>query len=211
MLYVLLGLLLAGSAASQSKIKPWTQWNQRDTEKILSDSAWSQEDIQAASVIVRIRLLSAKPIRQALLRLMELRPSEASPDQIKLARESVERKYERTIIVAVSYESYRNASPAALRPYFQAFSSAVTSSLKNNTYLQIKGKSVFLDEYQASTQDGLGAKFIFPRHVVEQLLTNPKDDWLRFCAEWPAMTGMQLTVNVRFKVANFLYDGILEY
>ncbi|MBP1596645.1 MAG: hypothetical protein H6Q05_2022 [Acidobacteria bacterium] len=210
-LCVLLFLLLAASAASQGKIKPWTQWNQRDAEKILNDSAWSQEIVQATSVILRVRFLSAKPIRQALLRLMELRPSETSPDQIRLAREFVDRKFENSIIVAVSYEMYKNTSSAALGPYFQAFSSAITSSLKNNTYLQVKDARVFLEEYQPPTHDGLGARFVFPRHDVEKLLTNPKNDWLRFYADWPAMTGMQLTINARFRVANFLYEGSLEY
>ena len=45
----------------------------------------------------------------------------------------------------------------------QVFNSANTGVLKNNTYLENNdGKRLFLQEYIAPINDGMGAKFVFP-------------------------------------------------
>ena len=93
-IFVLLafGMLFMGVEA-QKKLKPWTEWTLKDAEKVLDDSAWGQiqresntsemfyspngnstdrnargATNQAVTVNFRIRLLSAKPIRQAFAR-----------------------------------------------------------------------------------------------------------------------------------------------
>jgi len=212
--------------------KPWTQWSILDAEKILNDSAWGQTqtdtDIsemfwstaprpvtgrgavnQATSVYLRIRFLSAKPIRQALLREMELSPSRTTSEQIKAARNFVDHfdvKYPRSIVIAVNYEGQDGRFNG---PVFQALGSAITSTIRNSVYLELKtGQRVFLKEYQPPGGDQLGAKFIFPRYVNDRLFIVPKADEVRFYAEFP---GKILVLNMRFKIAGFLYDGVLEY
>ncbi len=226
--------LVVGLAIGQQN-KPWTKWSKKDAEKILNDSGWGQtqtetntsemtwnpmadRDIggmgqlnQATGVNMFIRFLSAKPIRQALARLAELDSSNSTPAQIDAARDFIDAGFDQTVVMAVTYEGKDQRFTG---PIFQAFSSAVTSSLKNNTYLELKGgKRIFLQEYQPPGQDGLGAKFIFPRIVDDKPLIDPKSGEIRFYAEFPRLTGNNppVTINMRFKVSKMVYNGVMEY
>jgi hypothetical protein len=243
-LVVLLGLALTIGLAVAQKNKPWTGWTLKDAQKILNDSAWGQtqadtdttemmfspaaRDIssmgavnQATSVYLRVRLLSAKPIRLAFFRQVQLNPKHTQ-EQLAQAQAFVDRKYDQTIVVAVTYDGTDQRYTA---PYFQALNTAITSTLKNTTYLETKGgKRNFLLEYQspAQSQDGV-AKFIFARIVDDKPYVELKGNELRFYAELPKLMGNNqptnnrkdsnevLTINMRFKIANLMYEGVLEY
>ena len=90
------GLALAVAGAAQRILKCWMQWTLQDAQKILDDSAWGQTQINTENTVstpgaievqrvnLRVRFLSAKPIRQALLRILELSPGKApTPAQIE--------------------------------------------------------------------------------------------------------------------------------
>lgn len=156
---------------------------------------------QATSVSFRIRLLSAKPIRQAFARKLILQnpPAEA---QLKAFAEQVTTDW---IVVAVDYEAKdQRFSGSAM----QAFNSAIASTLKNNTYLETKnGQRVFLVDYKAPIKDGLGAKFIFPRMIDGKPVVDAESGYLRFYSE----VLKDLKLNMRFKVSDMMYEGKLEY
>ncbi len=226
-LFGILALALAMGAAAKDKIKPWTEWNKKDAEKILNDSAWGQTQTetdssemtwstatrpidgrgalnQATSLTLYIRFISAKPIRQAMARLAELDTGRNTPQQIQNARDFIDQKFDKTVVVSVNYESKDGRFQG---PAFQALNSAITNTLKNNTYLELKGgKRVFLQEYQPPTQGT--AMFIFPRIVDDKPLLDPKSGDIRFWAEFP---NRALMLNMRFKVADMMYNGVLEY
>jgi hypothetical protein len=166
---ILLFLMLAAAATAQ-KNKPWTEWKLKETEKILNDSPWAQTQTitninemnyspanrgggmgalnQPVNTNFRIRFLSAKPIRQALLRNLVL--SRAAEAQVSTAREFVDQTFDDAIVVAVAWDSN---DPRYSQLVFTYFSSATTSTLRNETYLEIQGgKRNFLREYQAPTQ-----------------------------------------------------------
>jgi hypothetical protein len=233
---ILLGLALAISVVA--KDKPWTQWTDKDAKKILNDSGWgqtqtymgsvetSQSVIPASSaakgglvdaapgVNYRVRFISAKPIRQAFLRLVMLNPK-ATPGQTEQAHQFVDTKYDQVVVIAVSYDTEGLAMDGRFTSaVFQAFSGGMTSTLKNNTYLDIKGgQRVFLQEYKPPSSDGVGARFIFPRIVNDKPILDPKSGEVRFYAEFPNLGGrdQQVVLNVRFKVSDLMYDGVLEY
>ena len=159
---------------------------------------------QATEVRYRIRFLSAKPIRQAFARLIALDQPTEDPKVKMYMNDFVERKFDKWIAVTVGFESrdQRFSSKA-----IQAFASATTGSLKNNTYLERKdGKRLYLHIYQAPSPDGLGAKFIFDRIVDERPFLNSESGEVRFVSEIAT-----LNLNIRFKVGEMLYDGKLEY
>lgn len=227
-------------AGAQKKMKPWTEWSEKDVQKMLDDSAWGQTQTetntsemfyspnsqnrgnrpldspgssdtndrsaqgalnQATNVNYRIRLLTAKPIRQALARRAQTQNPQLA-EQLKAFTEQQTDKY---IVVAVDYDSSdrRFSGPA-----MQVFNSANTGSLKNNTYIETKdGKRVFLQEYIAPINDGMGAKFVFPRTVDEHLFINVESGYLRFYSEM----AKNIKLNMRFKVSDLIYDGKLEY
>src|SRR5437868_9521881 len=158
----LLIAVLSAGATAQKQFKPWTVWDKNDVEKILNDSAWGQTQIetdtsemfftpttqvgagdsanrreqgatnQATSVKFRIRWLSAKPIREALVRQEQLATGKIS-DKLKFFAEGP--SYTR-IVIAVTIEASDQRFGAKV---MQALSSANTGVLKNNTYIELQG------------------------------------------------------------------------
>jgi hypothetical protein len=197
------------SPTSQSGVSTSTRTGvigtQTDRQSINNSRAAQGANNQAISVNYHVRLLSAKPVRQAFMRVIEL--SQKSPDQELLEglRAFVQRDFSNFIVVAVAFDSTdgRYSGPA-----LQAFASATLGTLKNKTYLERKdGKRVFLLEYHAPINDGLGAKFIFPRIVDEKKFLNTASGSVRFYSE----VNNQLKLNVTFKISDMMYNGQLEY
>lgn len=236
MIAILLTCTFMLSISAQKKVKPWTEWSKKEVQKMLDDSPWSQTQIdtdtselfysptapgnrgtnassrtsggatnQATSVKYSIRFLSAKPVRQAFARVVELTQDKPNAQLSEQLRGFVERSFDQFIAVAVTYESSdQRYSGNAL----QAFNSANTSQLKNNTYLERKdGKRVFLQQYIAPAKDGIGAKFIFPRIVDDQPFLKADSGEVRFVSE----VGKNIKLNMRFKVSDMMYNGQLEY
>jgi hypothetical protein len=213
---VIIFVCAAAANAFFEQDKPWlrslTDWSERDVQKILSDSPWAQmQDEVAPAAIARkgsgpklqtiYRFLSAKVIRQALYRSIELN-RESTASQIEAARRFMESQYEDTIVISVSY-----AGPLMV-PLQRSprFSMSTTALLRNDTYLTCSnGRKLFLKEYQPPGQDGLGAKFVFQRYVDGRLFIGPDDKVVRFDVE-------QLQIhNIQFKVADMKVAGVLQY
>ena len=93
-------LIIPLSASAQWEKKPHTEWSDKDVQKMLNDSPWGRTQVfsspvtlfrgpntappgqqapnpsrppDATHVNFRIRFFSAKPIRQAIGRMMEMR------------------------------------------------------------------------------------------------------------------------------------------
>lgn len=160
---------------------------------------------QAISVNYHVRLLSAKPVRQAFLRVMELTQKNLDRETLKGLKSFVERDFGEYIAVSVTFDSTdgRYSGPA-----LQAFASATLGTLKNKTYLERKdGKRLFLMDYHTPINDGLGAKFIFPRVVDERNFLNAESGSFRFYSE----VSNQIKLNVTFRMSELMYNGQLEY
>jgi len=228
-LAVLLCVLTAVAGAAGQKFKPWSEWSKKDAQKILDNSPWGQTQVQtdtskvgftpssgigdlsnAARLNFRIRLVSAKPIRLAFLRLLQL-DTRAAPEQVRQLQEFVDMSFEDVIVVAVSFDSEQ---PRVIGAALRSFNSGVTSLLAGTTYLAVDGRPRnFLKEYQPPGNDGLGAKFIFARVVDGAPFINSKSGSLRFFARFPQLTGDDKPVELdwRFKISDMTYDGIIEY
>lgn len=226
-------LLSLSLAAQDKKQKPWTEWSKNDAEKMLNSSPWGQTQTytdttemtysptaagvssarategaknQATNIKYRIRFFSARPIRQALVRSMLL-TMKGSPDPATLERlkSFAELQSNDSIIVTVSYESSDGRLTGAA---MQAFNSATVGSLKNVAYLERKdGKRVSLAEYHPPGKDGFGARFIFPRELDGKPFITPDAGEVRFYAQ----VGKNAELNMRFKVAQMIYNDALEY
>jgi len=233
---LLVGLALSSAGAIQKKLKPWTEWSKKDAEKILNDSPWGQTQVvtdttemtytptsgssrspnageraqrgavnQEVYLKYRIRFLSARPIRQGLARMIEIEQKTPDPALSDQLRGFVERSFDDYIVVAVVFESndQRFAGPA-----MQEINSAVAGTLKNNTYLELSdGRRLFLMEYRAPINDGLGAKFVFTRKVDGKPFITANAGEVRFFTE----VGATVKLNQRFKISDMMYDGKLEF
>ena len=259
-------ILFAVGALAQKPFKPWVEWSKKEAQKILDDSPWSQTQTetdtsemfynptsmgdtrnretqgatnQATSVKFRIRLYSARPIRQAFVRLIELSQTESS--ETEAAKTVIEKRRAWAslsagdfIIVTVACEG---TDQRYLGRVMQAFNSAVTSVLKNSVYLERKdGKRVFLSDYVPPGKDPFGARFIFPRTVEGQPFITADSGSLRFHADYENKvpldatsttptsstsrrtntmiqtdSAFKLKLDMKFKVAEMIYNGELEF
>ncbi|HXI74812.1 MAG TPA: hypothetical protein VNG94_04455, partial [Pyrinomonadaceae bacterium] len=134
-------LILFAASASAQKTKPWTEWSEKEAEKILNDSAWGQtqseiketqqgsesaitattaarrEDTNtkaaanvesgekkapAMSLHYRVRLLSAKPIRAAFVRMLEIQGAPA--ERVAQLRTFVDRDFGDIIVVTITMD-----------------------------------------------------------------------------------------------------------
>ncbi|MGH9941746.1 MAG: hypothetical protein ACRD9R_05215 [Pyrinomonadaceae bacterium] len=228
--------LLAVGIGAQKKLKSWTEWSKKDSEKILNDSGWGQTQVetdtselffqptapgganasqrntegatnQAVNVKYRVRFFSARPVRMALARLIELEMKSPNPQASEGLKNFAEVQSPNSIIVTVSFETTDQRYGGRL---LQAFNSAETSTTKNNSYLERKdGKRLFLQEYVKPGRDGFGARFIFPRMLDGQPFLTPESGEVRFHGE---NSGNNLfKADRRFKVSEMMYDGAVEY
>ena len=231
-------LVFAGTGPTQKTQKPWTEWSQKEAEKVLSNSPWAQSQVdtdtaemfysptndprargrtqstderrletgatnQSVNIKFIVRFFSARPIRQALVRLMELK-QKPEPDVMQRMHDFANVKSEESIIVTLSFETPEQRYSGAL---MQTMGSAITATMKNETYLERDGKRLFLHEYIAPGQDGFGARFIFLRKVDDQFFISGNSGDVRFVAKYPN----GLRVNRVFKLADMSYEGQLEY
>jgi hypothetical protein len=157
---------------------------------------------QSINVKFVVRFFSARPVRQAIMRLMELE-NNPPPDVLERMRKFANLQ-SNDIIITVSTESTDQRSA---RIMMQAFASAVTGTLKNETYLERNGKRLFLSEYVPPSKDGFGAKFVFSRLVDEKPFIADDGGEVRFYSKFEKGP----KIDRRFKVAEMMYNGALEY
>ncbi|MFN0086310.1 MAG: hypothetical protein ACKVX9_13060 [Blastocatellia bacterium] len=156
---------------------------------------------QTVALNYRIRLLTARPIRQAFARRAEL----LNPQLSEQLKAFAEQKTDQWIVVSVDFDSTdRRLSGQAM----QVFGAANIGALKNLTYLEVRsGKRLFLDQYLPPGNDGMGAKFVFPRAADNEPFVTESSGYLRFYSE----ISKEIKLNMRFKISDMIYDGKLEY
>lgn len=245
--------------SAQWNKKPYTEWSEKETMKLLSDSPWCQThtfsdtskqastqtsasgSVTAIAEVVivnfRVRFLSAKMTRQAIVRAMELQQKGKLPEQLAARlRAFAAADFPDYIVVTVTAESDRPSN--MLQQATSLLYKLTTNELKNNTYLAVPGgKRLFLQEYQPPAKDGLGARFIFPRRVDGEPFISEKSGEILFHAdlsggsrldanisnsaipnrEHQSSTANQIassfgfTLSTRYKVKDMMFDGKLEY
>ena len=162
----------------------------------------SGEKKDAMSVHYRVRLLSAKPIRAAFVRLIEIQG--APPEKVAQWRTFVDRDFGDYIVVTITMDGNDRKRMGTV---MAEIGSVDAEALKATTYLERKdGKRVSLMEYRAPT-DVLGAKFVFPRMLEGKPFLAADSGELRFSTE----AGKALKISKRFKVSEMMYEGKLEY
>jgi hypothetical protein len=205
------------------KKKPYSEWSEKETQKMLNDSPWAETytftqqefvtpgtntgGVDETHVSFYIRWLSAKPIRQAIAHLMTVQnTSESARAALKPKLEAfIARSLPEHIVLSINYDSNDGERKGEV---MQIMNSLVTSLLKNNTYLvKDNGEKVWIAEYQPPQPDGLGAKFIFPRQLDGKPFLGTNDKEVRLITK----LGGRYSLNVRFKVADMMFDGKLEY
>ena len=176
----------------------------RAADRDISRTGESGEAKPSTLVKYYARFLSAKPVRAAFARMVLLSKPQADDALTTQLQGFVDRDFKDYIVVAVGIE-VGNQKMAA--PLMQAFTAATTEGLQKNVYLERKdGKKLFLMEYRAPAEDGMGAKFVFPRMVDGQPFLS-ESDTVRFVAQM----NEKMKLNTRYKLSDMMYEGKLEY
>lgn len=227
-------LLFSVTTPAQWDKKPYTEWSEKEARKLLDDSPWGQTqvfsdtsnefgkgiargalgtgdtgsgDYSAHHLNIRIRLLSAKPVRQAFSRLITLMQKNAMNPQLDAQLKAfATQDLPDYIIVVVDADA--KESKNELREFRALLDTGSIADLKNATYLSgTGGERVYVADYQPPKKDNLGAKFIFPRLLNGKPFITPDGDEIHFYSE----LSRKYTLNMRYKVKDLMYNGKLEY
>jgi hypothetical protein len=152
-----------------------------------------------------IRLLSARPVRQAVVRKLILDSPDMDAERKNQLKSFAEATTSDFIVVAVVAEAKDTSMGGEA---LKAFKGATLESLKDSTYLERHdGQRVPLADFIAPVADGLGAKFVFPRTLNNQPFLEPGSGRLRFYSQ----LSNKIKLEARYKVSDMMYDGRLEY
>ena len=160
----------------------------------------------ATHVNFRVRFFSAKPIRLAMSRLMELKQKEMNQDLAAALKNLTSGEFLEYIVITVTVDSSEPGSNA--QQALGVLMAKGTADLKNDSFLEIKGgKRIFIQEYQRPKKDGVGARFIFQRLVDGNPFITEQSEEIHFYA--PLSDSYKL--DRRFKIKEMMYEGKLEY
>ena len=228
-LFLTFFLTAAVAVVGQKQLKPWKEWSKDDAQKILKDSAWAHQQVdqdfieanplkpnsidagtdarlkQNEGMTYSIRFFSARPVRQAFVRMIQLQKKDLTPEMVTRLTTFAETPSEKLIVIAVAVE---NPDANLLGKAMQIYRNATTIRLKNTTYLERSdGKRVFIEEYTPPGGDGFGARFIFPRTLDGKPFLSPEFTTVRFVSELDS----SIKLRMDYKVKEMMLDGNLEY
>lgn len=147
--------------------------------------------------------MSAKPIREAFVRMLELQGAPA--EKVAQVKPFVDYDFSNYIVVTINMDGDDRRKMGAI---LQELSKTDPATLKSLTYLERKdGKRLDLMEYRAPVDDGLGAKFVFARSLNGAPFLDANSGEVRFVTA----LGNIIKINRRFKVSEMMYEGKLEY
>src|ERR1041385_20474 len=197
---------LAETTSEPSSVSAVTQTTagRREDQRIsAASSVESGESKTRPAVNYRVRFLSAKPVRAAFVRMIELQG--ASPERVAELRTFVDRSFADYIVVSLAIDG---TDRKRLGPSNEEINTAEEAALQKTAYLERKdGVRLFLTNFRAPGQDGLGAKFVFPRLVDGKPFIDASSGEVKFVLE----IGKTIKINRKFKVSEMMYDGKLEY
>ena len=193
----------ADQPTSTSAITQTTSARREDQRVSAAGGVESGEKKPRLSINYRVRFLSAKPVRAAFVRMIELQG--ATPERVAQLRTFVDRDFSDYIVITLSIDGNDDKRLGAAT---EEINKADEAALQKNAYLERKdGTKLFLTNYRAPVQDGLGAKFVFPRLIDGKPFLEPGSGEVRLVLE----VGKTVRINRRFKVADMVYEGKLEY
>jgi hypothetical protein len=157
-----------------------------------------------------VRFLSARPIREAIVRLKQLHDGyDAMDDEARRefdakARKTLDLRMERWIVITVNF---RSNNPDTERRVKQFFQSQSFETMKNRVYLStIRFPHLQISAYYPPQGDTIGAKFIFPREFDSEPVVSSEDKAVTFELD---VVGVSNNLVVDFPLSQMMVDGEL--
>lgn len=208
------------SAPQQVTDKPYQKWTLEEALGILTHSPWSKQETRTSIIggigsglsgekeiysTFFVRFLSARPIRQAYARLIQIQSNYDG-----LSRENKKKldgtlepglytDFTRWIVLTLGF---RSNDPNVEMQVKQFLNVQTTETMKSRAYLSTTHfPQLELAAYFPPREDAIGAKFVFPRKIVGIPVVFSEDETLIFELGIP---GFQPDLRVRFDVAGML-------
>ena len=220
LLFFLLANMGIGSAGKFWDKKDYREWSKSECRRILEDSPWVQKNVFkefahiGAGVSLYeetqyvVRLYSALPVRQAMVRLSQISANYAdlSPEQKiafdKSAGETLSSStYSDKIIFSIKY------SNESLGNFWLTYRHTKDVFIYGN-----KGKRVQLIDYSCDTANR-EFRFVFPRKREGHPIITPENKMLTL--QFPIEHLMEFSLienqKIQFKANAMLFHGVLEY
>lgn len=234
-LLTLIACALASTARAQFWAKqPFDQWSRRDCEDLLNNSPWTQSRIiekvileqihepasvagreQPAKITYTVRLLSARPVRQAMVRLARLGPdyTKLTPEQRQPvdARQNafIEQKFDDRVVIQIEYTTSALPYRTELVTRWRA---RPEEDLKKDFYLATaRGRIPAARVIVAAGGEG-GLQVIFPRVVEGRPVIQPDDKNFSLEFQHPTVGVLAAErVLIQFNVKDMLVKNELFY
>lgn len=181
MFSILLSLTVAGVASDEQLVQ---KWSLSKAVEVLNSSAWARHEtftrvisgvgsgVSGEKEIFNtfyVRFLSARPIREAFARIQQLQygyDKFGTEDKSRfdlLIQPGLQLEVDRWVVVAVSFRSNDPNEESTVRRFFQK---ETAETLKNKAFLSTaRFSQVPILAYYIPREEGVGAKFVFPRTV----------------------------------------------
>jgi hypothetical protein len=214
--------------------KPYKEWNEKECTKLLEDSPWARalklttvgimdnntnktsSDGQQPTTKYQVQFDTAKPIRQATVRLAQIRqkyeslPAEQKQEADKRAEAFLSADVSNAVVITVTYDINDRNNMLELARHWQ---SQTTDTLKTTVYLSnTKGDKVPVARYAAEQGAGRRFQFMFPREVNGKPLLSSQDKSVKLEFTYPVIGGMgDGKAFMEFKVDKMIFDGNIAY
>jgi hypothetical protein len=226
--------LAAGSAAFGADFwekKPFDTWSQKECSKLLTDSPWVEDltlmaegisqsttgdDGQQLNFKYQIQFRSALPVRQAMVRQMQLaqKYDTLGPEQKQQfdqsAKTFLSADFSDVVVVYVTYKGNSQDKSRELDRYWQ---SQTMDLLKNNVFLRnSKGEQVALSKFIAPQGAERSFQFIFPRQINGKPFIALEDKSLQLEFSYPVIGGLGNGKGfLEFKPKKMIFQGNFAY
>ncbi|MCL2878296.1 MAG: hypothetical protein FWF13_05900 [Acidobacteria bacterium] len=188
--------------------KDFSKWSQKECQKMLNDSPWAKElnltgsmgfggggtaatDSYAPYVKYNIQLRSAAPIRQAIVRQMQIAQKY---DSLPADRKQVFDQNNEAFLAGASpdyvmvFVTFETNNRDYLRDLLRHWETQTTELLQNSVYLSnSKAKKVPIYQYIPGSGSSQEFQFIFPRKVDGGELLDPGDKSLQLEFDYPVI------------------------
>jgi hypothetical protein len=238
LLVIFLAAISAAFAADFWENKQYDKWSQRECSKLLENSPWARDftlidsslqqstkasdDGQQFQIKYQMQFRSALPVRQGLVRQMQIAQKYDSlgPEQKQQfdqsAKSFLDSNFSDAVVVYVTYETNSQTKAMELARHWQ---SQTADLLKNTVFLRnSKGEQVPLAQFNPPQGAERSFQFIFPRQINGKPLVSPDDKSLMLEFAYPVVTvpGGYSTLGdgkgfMEFKPKKMVFQGNLEY
>ncbi len=215
--------------------KEYTKWSAKECQKMLTDSPWAKEYKQQQVIVsssarddamrggetnpyivYHMQLRSALPIRQAIVRQMQLaRNYDQLTDEQKQEFDKqtdgfLNANFDNAVVVYAVYASNIQQNDIQLSRHWQM---QTTELLQNNVFLRgSKGDKVPIASFYVEQGDLREFQFVFPRKIDGKEILGPEDKSLQLEFSYPIVGNMgDGRGYLEYKTKKMNYKGKLEY